>query len=240
MPVAAHDDALLAGERGQPAVVGEIVVAGGDPARAVGEEEVLALHVGLVGLDPVPEVAVVDGQRAGLHAQDLLAGGAVVGVVLLQVLGAVAAGHVDEVAHARRGEVGEPVADAHAQRQLGREHLVRQRARAVRVPGVAPGAARADAQVAAQQLQHLPEHVVDVAHVAVVVDQLRDRGIELDRVLLAQRLPRPVARIGRRHAVDCRQVVVDLVRRQRVLDPDQALLLELPPLLVGEPARCDA
>ena len=73
-----------------------------------------------------------------------------------------------------------------------------------------------------------------------MVDQLRDHGIELDRVLFPQRLSRPVARLSGCHPVDRRQVMGDLVGGQRVLDPDQALLPEVLPLFVGEPARCDA
>ena len=241
MRVAAHDDALLAAQGRQPLGIRQQPVPGADPRGAVGDEDVLAHHVGVVGLDPVPEVAVVHGDGAGADAQDLLARSRLMRVVAFQVLFPVAAGHVHEVSHLRARQVGEPVADAHAQRQLGREHPVRGGARAVRVPPVAVGVARPHEEVGADDLEHLAVQVVGVADVARMVDQLRDRRVGLHGVghaVVGRALH--VVGVARAHPVDGVAVVGDLVRGECVLQDHDAALGELPPLFAVEAVRGDA
>ena len=162
-------------------------------------------------------------------------------VVAVQVLFPVTAGQVDEVAHPRARQVGEPVTDGHAQRQLGREHPVRGGARAVRVPPVAVGVARPHEEVGADDLEHLAVQVVGVADVARMVDQLRDRRVGLHGVgdAVVGRAFHVVG-VARAHPVDGVAVVGDLVRGECVLQDHDAALGELPPLFGVEAVRGDA
>ena len=107
------------------------------------------------------------------------------------------------------------------------------------MPEVVVGhARRPDVELADVQFQLLAEDVVGVTHVARVIDELGgEDGILLDDVLPAEGLVVAEFRICPGDALDGVSVRLNLVRRQGVLEENDAIALKGRPLLRREAAR---
>ena len=146
--------------------------------------------------------------------------------------------HVDEVPHSGMGQIGEPEADAEAQREIHREYGVGRGPGRVRVPhGLVLVVRGPDEDIRAVELQEFAVEIVAVAHVAGVVDELAQDRIRGDAVRLPEILAWRVVRIGCGNAIDGLDIAFHVFLRNGVLDDQNSLFLEFFPLIRGETWR---
>ena len=159
-----------------------------DPRRAVGQKDILAQHVGIIGFHPVPRVAVHEGHGAAFDLQYFFARHTVVGIIRVEILTSVTAGHIDEITHFRIGQIGQPVGDLDLQGQIGDKHAVGDGTCTVGVPLVVGTIARTQEKLRNVHFQQFAVNVVGKSHVARVINQLRKFGILFDNILGAKEL----------------------------------------------------
>ena len=107
--VTSHNNALFAVERGEPIGIALVPVRFANPRRTISQKDILSHDIRIIGRHAVPGIAVHKRHRAALWTNYFYAGNFIMGIVKIEILPLMAAGHIDKITQIRRGKISQPI-----------------------------------------------------------------------------------------------------------------------------------